>query len=98
MLLLLVILKSLIELALAFIVGRLVLGVLIGNRRDGNLVWQLLDIAAKPALWLTRRLSPKIVLDRHIPQVAMLWLGLAWLIVLTLKVDACIDVGVSNCL
>ena len=50
MLLTVVILKSLIELSLMFIVGRFVLGLLAGAKRQTNVFWQLLDVAAKPAL------------------------------------------------
>src|SRR3990167_10817510 len=55
MLLTVVILKSLIELSLMFIVGRFLLGLLAGAKRHTNVFWQMLDVAAKPCLWLTRR-------------------------------------------
>ncbi len=67
MLLAIVIAKSLIELSLMFIVGRFLLGLLAGSNRDNNVFWQLLDVASKPALWLTRKISPKLILDQHIP-------------------------------
>ena len=50
MLLIIVILKSLIELSLMFIVARFLLGLLAGAKKDTNIFWQLLDVAAKPAL------------------------------------------------
>ncbi len=43
MLLTIVILKSLIELSLMFIVGRFVLGLMAGAKRQTNVFWQLLD-------------------------------------------------------
>jgi hypothetical protein len=97
MLLSIIIIKSVIELSLAFIAGRFLLGVLIGGRRDGNVFWQLLDVAAQPALRLTRRISPKVVPDRHIPLTAMLWLLLAWVIVLQLKMGVCLAAGFNAC-
>ncbi|MEY3061111.1 MAG: hypothetical protein RI994_363 [Pseudomonadota bacterium] len=65
MLLAVVIAKSLIELSLMFIVGRFLLGLLAGPNRDNNVFWQLLDVASKPALWITRKISPRLILDTH---------------------------------
>ena len=51
MFLAIVILKSLIELSLMFVVGRFILGLLAGAKRQTNVFWQLLDVASKPSLW-----------------------------------------------
>ena len=97
MLLAIVIAKSLIELSLMFIVGRFVLGLLAGAKRDTNVFWQLLDVASKPALWLTRRVSPKLILDQHIPLAAASWLILAWMLVVKVKIDLCLELGAAAC-
>lgn len=97
MLLAVVILKSLIELSLMFIVGRFLLGLLAGAKRQTNVFWQLLDVAAKPALWLTRRISPKLILDQHIPLAAASWLIIAWVLVVMAKVDMCLQAGGAAC-
>jgi len=97
MLLAVVIAKSLIELSLMFIVARFVLGLLAGAKRDNNVFWQLLDVASKPALWLTRRISPKLILDQHIPLAATSWLLIAWVLVLQMKIDLCLAMGVAAC-
>ena len=97
MLLALVILKSLIELSLMFIVGRFILGLLAGAKRQTNMFWQLLDVAAKPVLWITRRISPKLILDQHIPLAAASWLLIAWVLVVKLKIDMCLQTGVNVC-
>lgn len=97
MLLLVVVLKSLIELSLMFIVGRFVLGLLAGAKRDTNVFWQLLDVAAKPALWLTRKVSPKLILDQHIPLATASWLLVAWVLVVKLKIDLCFQMGAAAC-
>jgi hypothetical protein len=97
MLLALVILKSLIELSLMFIVGRFILGLLAGSKRQTNVFWQLLDVAAKPVLWITRRVSPKLILDQHIPLAAASWLLIAWVLVVKLKIDLCLQTGVNAC-
>lgn len=97
MLLAVVIAKSLIELSLMFIVARFILGLLAGARRSTNMFWQLLDIAARPALWITRRVSPRLILDKHIPLAAASWLLIAWVVVVKIKIDLCFQAGVAAC-
>lgn len=97
MLLTVVIAKSLIELSLMFIVARFILGLLAGAKRSTNVFWQLLDIAARPALWITRRVSPKLILDQHIPLAAASWLLIAWVVMVKLKIDLCFQMGVAAC-
>lgn len=98
MLLIVVILKSLIELSLMFIIGRFLLGLLAGAKRETNVFWQLLDVASKPALWLTRAISPKLILDQHIPLATASWLLIAWFIVVKYKVELCLEAGAQACL
>lgn len=97
MLLAVVIAKSLIELSLMFIVARFIPGLLAGARRGTNVLWQLLDIAARPVLWITRHVSPKLILDRHIPLAAASWLLIAWVVVVKIKIDLCFQAGVAAC-
>ena len=97
MLLAVVIAKSLIELSIMFIIGRFLLGLLTGSNRDHNVFWQLLDVASKPALWITRKISPKLILDRHIPLATSSWLLIAWVVVVQLKIEICLEMGVASC-
>ena len=89
--------KSLIELSLMFIVGRFLLGLLAGPNRDNNVFWQVLDVASKPALWITRKLSPRLILDQHIPLATSSWLIIAWVVVLQLKIEMCLEMGIATC-
>jgi hypothetical protein len=97
MLLAVVIAKSLIELSLMFIVGRFLLGLLAGTKRDTNVFYQLLDVASKPALWITRKISPRLILDQHIPLATCSWLLIAWVMVLQLKIELCLELGIATC-
>jgi hypothetical protein len=97
MLLAVVILKSLIELSLMFVVARFILGLLAGAKRASNVFWQLLDIASRPALWITRRVSPRLILDQHIPLAAASWLIVAWVLVTKIKIDLCLQMGALAC-
>jgi hypothetical protein len=97
MLLAVVIAKSLIELSLMFIVGRFLLGLLAGPNRDNNVFWQLLDVASKPALWITRKISPKLILDQHIPLATCSWLIIAWVVLVQMKIEMCLEMGIAAC-
>ena len=97
MLLAVVIAKSLIELSLMFIVGRFLLGLLAGTNRDNNVFWQLLDVASKPALWLTRKVSPRLILDQHIPLAASSLLLIAWVFLVQFKIEICLEMGIATC-
>ena len=97
MLLAVVIAKSLIELSLMFIVGRFLLGLLAGPNRGNNVFWQVLDVASKPVLWITRKLSPRLILDQHIPLATSSWLIIAWVVVLQLKIEMCLEMGMATC-
>ena len=97
MLLAVVIAKSLIELSLMFIVGRFLLGLLAGPNRDNNVFWQLLDVASKPALSITPKISPRLILDQHIPLATSSWLIIAWVFVVQMKIEMCLEMGIAAC-
>ncbi len=97
MLLAIVIAKGLSELALVFLLGRMVLGWLIGGRQAGNLVWQLLDIAASPVLRFTRVFCPKFIADGQIPLAALGMLLVLWLLLVKVKIGYCLQVGLNSC-
>jgi uncharacterized protein YggT (Ycf19 family) len=98
MLTLILALKAVVEVAAMAVVGRSLLGLLVGPRRDTNLAYQLLHAVATPALRLARLLSPRIVIDRHLPLVALLLLGFAWIAVTGWKISHCRAIGVAACL
>jgi hypothetical protein len=92
-----VVLKAVTELALMALVGRFIVGLLAGANRESNVFWRLLDIIASPPMKLARWISPKVILDRHIPLAAFFLTGLIWLIALQAKVAACVEAGMAVC-
>ncbi len=98
MLTLILALKAVVEVAAMAVLGRWLLGVLVGLRRDSNPAYQVLSMVAQPALRLARLLSPRIVIDRHLPLVALLLLGFAWLAVAGWKISHCRSIGIAACL
>ncbi|MEW6098612.1 MAG: hypothetical protein AB1666_05440 [Pseudomonadota bacterium] len=89
--------KLVAEIALLAFAGQWVLGLLAGKKRDGNLFYQLLGILTQPFVRLARVLSPSIVLDRHVPLVAFLLLGIVWVSATLGKISICLELGVQAC-
>lgn len=77
------VLRTLVEVAGWALLGQGVLALLAGARRHENLFYQIFEIVTRPVLRFTRLITPRVILDAHIPFVAFflllwLWLGLAW--------------------
>ena len=78
-LLLVVIVKALAELAFLFLAGRGLLYVLAGPKRQGNIFYQLFCILTDPLLKGARWITPRFVVDAHIPVVTLMLLAWIWL-------------------
>jgi hypothetical protein len=92
------VLKALIEVALLALAGQLLVGIFNWNRRHENFVYQLLGIIAKPVVKFVRLVTPRVVLDRHIPIAAFLLLVFAWLGAGLWKINACsADMTQASC-
>ncbi|QPF72929.1 hypothetical protein G8A07_08300 [Roseateles sp. DAIF2] len=90
-------LKLLAEIALLALAGQWLLGLMIGARREHNVFYRLLQVLTGPLLRLTRRLSPRVVLDRHVPLAAFALLLVCWLAATLAKVSLCLQIGVQQC-
>lgn len=78
-LLLIGILRALIEVAMLSLLGQGLLALLAGAQRGGNPIYMLFKIVTGPAMRATRRLMPKMVIDKHIPFVAFFLLFWLWI-------------------
>jgi hypothetical protein len=96
-LLLVEILKLLAEVALLALAGQWVLGLLAGKRREENLFYQLFQVLTKPLIRGARLISPRVVLDQHLPLVAFLLLFFVWVLATLTKIDICVRMGVHLC-
>ena len=97
MLLLVEILKMLAEIALLALAGQWVLGLLAGAKREQNVFYQLLQVLTRPFVAGTRMITPKVVLDRHVPLVAGLLLFFVWVAATMAKISICVQIGVEAC-
>jgi hypothetical protein len=90
-------LKLVCEIALLALVGQAVLYVLAGAKRDGNFFYQLLKILTRPFVAAARLITPRQVLDTHVPLVAFLLLLLTWAVVTFEKIRHCVAVDMVGC-
>ncbi len=99
MLMLLDILKALLEVAGLALLGQGLLFLFAGAKRERNVVYQIFAIVTRPVLRLTRFVTPRVVLDRHIGLVAFLLVVLAWFFVLLEKQEVCTNgaLGQPSC-
>ena len=89
--------KLITEIALLALVGQWVLGLLAGKRRDSNFFYQILQQVGKPFVQVARLVTPKFVIERHLPLVAFLLLAFIWVAVTLTKVNHCLKIGVALC-
>lgn len=97
LLLLVSIVKLLAEIALLSLLGQGVLAILAGAGREQNLFYQLFQVLTRPLLRVARWVSPRVVLDRHLPVVAFLMLAFVWLVATITRIDICVRIGVHLC-
>ena len=97
MLLLVNILKLLAEIALMALLGQFVLGLLAGSKRETNPFYQLFQVLTRPLVRGVRYITPRVVIDQHLPLVAFLLLTFVWLVATLTKIDICVRIGVHLC-
>lgn len=81
-LLLISIARAIVEVAGFSLLGQGLLALFAGRSRDQNVVYRLLQIVTAPVIKAARIITPRLIVDRHIPLVAFfllfwLWIGLA---------------------
>jgi hypothetical protein len=89
--------KLIAEIALMALLGQWLLGLLAGARRDKNIFYQILEIMCRPFVQAARWVSPKFVVERHLPLVAFFLLLFVWLGATILKIQTCLQLGVELC-
>lgn len=77
------ILRALVEVAMLALLGQGIVGLLSGARRQANPIYQLFAVVTRPVIRLVRAITPKAIIERHVPFVAFLllfwlWIFLAW--------------------
>ncbi len=96
-LLAIVVAKALAELVGMFLLGRGLLYVLAGDKRDKNLFYQVLCVVTNPAIRAVRWITPGVVIDRHVPYVAFLLVVWIWLAIVFLVIPEVCGGGKVDC-
>ena len=97
MLLLVSSVKLVAEIALMALAARWLLGVLFGSQRETKVIYRVLDVLRKPFVKSTRLITPRFVIDRHVPLAAFGLLCVVWLFALLMKVQLCLQIGMQQC-
>lgn len=76
--------RALVEVAGMFLLGQGVLYLFAGAKRHTNVVYRLFQVVTGPVVRVVRFITPKVIVDRHVPVVAFfllfwLWIALAWM-------------------
>jgi len=74
MALILVILQTLMLIAALALLGQFIVGIFNWSRRRENIVYQLFEVLTRPLVRVTRWITPRIVVDQHVPLVTFLLL------------------------
>ena len=96
-LLLVVMVKALAELAFMFLLGRGILYILAGAKREANLFYGILRVVTDPVIRAARWISPRFVLDAHVPFVAVALVAWVWIVVVFWALPAMCGSGEYDC-
>lgn len=78
------VLRALVEVAGCALLGQGLLALLAGKHRHDNAIYKVFQIVTGPVVKAVRAVTPRLVIDAHVPMLAFfllfwLWLGLALL-------------------
>ncbi len=82
---LITLLRVLVEVAGFALLGQGLVGFLAGRKREENFVYRLFQVVTRPAVRAVRAITPRAILDRHVPFVTFFVLLWLWLLLAVLK-------------
>jgi hypothetical protein len=91
------VLRALVEVALLALLGQGVLALLAGGRRHNNFVYRLFLVITGPVMKACRWLTPKVIIDKHLPFVAFFLLFWLWIMLAWIKRELCVLSGLAGC-
>lgn len=96
-LLILSILRALTEVAMLSLLGQGLVAFLSGARRSTNPIYQLFNVVTGPVVKAVRVVTPKVIIDRHLPFVTFFLLFWLWILLAYVKRIVC-ELNGLNCL
>jgi len=98
MLTLIVVLRTLVEVAGLALLGQGILYLLAGASREQNVFYRILKTLTMPVWRAVRFVTPRFIVDRHIGYLAFLLLGLVWYLLVGFQAEQCLDqLGHPSC-
>ncbi len=83
------ILRTLVEVAGFALLGQGILAVLAGKYREQNLFYRILRIVTQPVVRAVRFVTPRLIIDAHIPMVTFFLLFWLWIALAVAKRHLC---------
>lgn len=90
--------KLILEIALLALVGQGIAWAMIrgiGQDPSTNVFYRTLQTVVSPFIWVLRRITPKFVIDRHLPWALLGLLAAGYVVTLFAVANACISHGVT---
>ncbi len=88
-LLILGVLRALVEVSMLFLLGQGLLALLAGSRRHDNTMYKLFVVVTAPVLKAMRKITPRQIIDKHLPFIAFAVLFWCWIALAYLKKTYC---------
>ncbi|HVL77300.1 MAG TPA: hypothetical protein VM406_14905 [Noviherbaspirillum sp.] len=85
--------RVLVEVALFTLVGQAVLAIFAGKSRERNVVYRLMQTITGPAVKTVRFVTPRFIIDAHIPFVTFFLLFWIWIALAAFKRYVCVTQG-----
>ena len=83
------VLRTLVEVAGFALLGQGLLAMLAGKYREQNLFYRILRIVANPVVRAVRFITPRFIIDAHIPFLAFFLLFWLWIVLAIAKRHLC---------
>ena len=83
------ILRTLVEVAGFALLGQGALAVLAGKYREQNAFYRILRIVTQPAVRAVRYITPRFVIDTHIPMLTFFLLFWLWIVLALVRRHLC---------
>lgn len=89
--------RVLVEVAGYTLLGQGVLALFAGKNKEGNPVYRLMQIITAPPVKLVRFITPRVIIDKHIPFLTFFLLFWLWIALAAVKRQVCLSQGL-NCM
>ena len=88
--------KLICEIALMALLGQGLLAILAGDRRHDNFFYKTLLVLTRPFTRFARLVTPRVVIDRHVPFAAFAMMLGFWVFATMGKVSLCLDIQLAS--